>query len=179
MSTRARKWLIFGIVVVVIAGAIGVMNYVKFLKYRVPDDAVLGNLDVAMIQIEPTVVLSTMTGQSTESTNLYIFRPDGGMSIASLDLDGSGGFYVPVPGSIYFIKDNKIYCCDIVDKNWKVTDRRTWQANEIFELRGTVPYISDNFKVNDTNYAFIQHETLTTWADLISQVNQKISEYQK
>ncbi len=179
MSTRAKKWLIFGIVVVLVAGAVVVMNRISFLKAKIPDDAVLGNLDIALVQIEPTLIRSVMTDQIAKSTNIYVFRPDGGMSIGSLDLEDSGGFFIPEPGSVYFIKDNKLYCCDVVDKNWEVTDRETWQAFAVFELRDGVPYIDDNHKINDTSFTFIQHDSVHPWLDFISQVNQKIAEYQK
>ena len=175
MSTRARKWLIFGIVVVLIAGTIGVLNYINFQKNKIPDDAVLGGLDVAMLQIEPTLIRSVMTDYTAETTNIYIFRPDGGMSIGTLDLEETGGFFVPEPGSVYFIKDDKVYCCDVVDQNWNVTDRKTWQSFAVFELRDGVPYIDDNHKVNDTAYSFFYHEDFHTWEEFIAQVNQKIT----
>ena len=179
MSARAKKWLVFGITVAVIAGVIGISDYIGFLKNTVPDDAVLGTLDVALVQIEPTLVLSQFTGQTTESTAIYVFRPDGGMSIGALDLEGSGGFYIPEPGSVYLIKDSKLYCCDVVDRNWKVTDRRTWRADAIFELHGQTPYISDNYKVYDHALPLIEHEDVVTWADFIAQVQQKIEEWKK
>ena len=179
MSSRTRKCLIIGIIVVVIVGSIAVLKVLDFQKNKLPEGGVLGNLDVAMVQIEPEIIHSMWSDGTAESTTIYIFRPDGGMSIGSLDIEGSGGFFIPNPGNVYFIKDDKIYCCSVIDKNWKVTDRKTWQVFAVFELRDGKPYIDDNYAVNAYSYPIVLHEDMITWDDFIAQVNQKIVEYEQ
>ncbi len=178
MSSRVKKWVIFFIFIIVGTLAAVVVKYLDLQKTEIPDGAALGNLDVAMAQIEPEIIRSLWNDQTAESTTIYIFRPDGGMSIGSLDLAVSGGFYIPEPGNVYFIKDDKIYCCSVVGKNWKVTDRKSWQAFAIFELRDGIPYIDDNYAVNFYDHPIIAHEDIITWNDLIAQVNEKIAAYE-
>jgi len=185
MSERARNWLIFGIIVAVIAVTIGIFKFTHYEKYKVPADAVLGNLDVAMVQSEPETIISMYTDETGESTTIYIFRPDGGLNIGSLNEavddplypDVTEGFSMNEPGCVYFIEGDKIYCCSVTNRNWEVTARWTWQAFAIYELRDGIPYIDDNYVVYDNTYPIILNEKYLTWSDFISQVNEKITEY--
>ncbi|HNX14538.1 MAG TPA: hypothetical protein PK854_07860 [Oscillospiraceae bacterium] len=186
MSTRAKNWLTFGIIVAVIAAVYGVFELIHFQRYKIPEDAVLGNLNISMVQKEPEIIRSMFTDQIAESTTIYVFRPDGGLNIGSFNtaVDNAlypgvkEGFSMNEPGSIYFIKDDKVYCCSVTDRNWKITDRKTWQAFAIFELRDGIPRIDDNYIMFDGAYPIILSETKLTWSGFIAQVHQKIAEYE-
>ncbi|HOP11208.1 MAG TPA: hypothetical protein PK629_06940 [Oscillospiraceae bacterium] len=186
MSHRAKNWLIFGIIVAVFAGTIGVVKLIHFQKYKIPDDAVLGNLDVTLVQSEPDIIISIYSDETAESTTIYIFRPDGGLNIGSFNeaIDDAlypevtEGFSMNEPGSVYFIKDDKVYCCSAINRNWEITDRKTWQAFAIFELRDGIPYIDDNYIVYNNVYPIALSENRLTWNDFIAQVNEKIAEYE-
>ena len=183
MSSRARKWLIFGIIVILFTGTVSIYKFVQFQKNKIPDDAVLGNLNVSLVQNEPEIIRSMWSDQTAESTTIYIFRPDGGLNIGSFNtaVDDplypgvTEGFSMNEPGSVYFINDNKVYCCSTINRHWEVTDRKTWQAFAIFELRDGIPYIDDNYVVYNNLYPIVLSETRLTWTDFIAQVHQKIA----
>lgn len=186
MSTRARNWLTFGIVVAVIAAVIGVIELIRYQNYRIPDDAVLGNLDISMVQAKPEIIRSMFTDETAESTTIYVFRPDGGLNIGSFNTAIENALYPGVeegfsmnePGCVYFIKDDKIYCFSTINRNWEITDCKTWRAFAIFELHDGIPYIDDNYVVYDNLYPIVLSEIRLTWTDYIAQVHQKITQYE-
>lgn len=147
------------------------------LSVSVPSGATLGGLSGGLVEKENRVTISVFqqgedgkAQQYTVPLKMYIFRPDGGLTVAVFDEERSA-FVTYEPCYVYFVKDDTIYVATTYQHDGQMKDIGQWKVIYKFKVVGGKPYIDDTYIPVTGDEVISYTEDEMTWAEFSSRIS--------